>query len=169
MDQNTFRKDLYFRINVIRIHLPALRERKEDIPLLVNHFLLELNRRYLQEVEGLTDDASDFVLDYDWPGNVRELKNFLEACYMNADSGKISLLDFTEPFRRRLKELQTLPRGEMERLLSALLATNWNKSRAAEKLRWSRMTLYRKMEKFHIPKAAAGVPALPAGVSKTGL
>jgi DNA-binding NtrC family response regulator len=156
VDQGNFRKDLYFRINVARIHLPPLRERKEDIPLLINFFLQDLNQRYLQGVQGLTDEASDFLLDYDWPGNVRELKNLLEACYMNSDSGKISLLDFPEPFRRRLQELQKLPRGERERLLSALFATNWNKSRAAEKLQWSRMTVYRKMEKYHIAKAAAG-------------
>lgn len=156
VDQGAFRKDLYFRINVVRMHLPPLRERKEDIPLLVNFFLEDLNQRYLQEVKGLTDEASDFLLDYDWPGNVRELKNLLEACYMNADSGKISLLDFPEPFRRRLQDLRKLPRGERERLLSALFATNWNKSRAAAKLRWSRMTVYRKMEKYHIAKAAVG-------------
>jgi DNA-binding NtrC family response regulator len=169
VDDNTFRKDLYFRINVIRIHLPPLRERKEDIPLLVAHFLRELNERYLQEVLGLTEEASDFILDYDWPGNVRELKNLLEACYINADGAKISLLDFPEPFRRRLKELQKLPRGEMERLLSALLATNWNKSQAAAKLHWSRMTLYRKMAKFQIPKTAGGLSARPSSPSKSGV
>jgi len=166
VDQGVFRKDLYFRINVVRIHLPPLRDRKEDIPLLVNFFLQDLNQRYLREVKDLTYEAVDFLLDYDWPGNVRELKNLLEACYMNLDSCKISLLDFPEPFRRRLKELQKLPRGEKEQLLSALLSTNWNKRRAAEKLQWSRMTLYRKMEKFHIPKDAGGTTKQPGFPSK---
>jgi transcriptional regulator with PAS, ATPase and Fis domain len=148
--EGTFRKDLYYRLNVARIYLPPLRERKEDIPLLIEHLIGELNRRFGREVEGFTQKALELLLRYDWPGNVRELKNLLEATFINLPSQKISFIDLPEAFQRRLKEAEGLPQNERDRVLSALFATNWNKSKAAQKLRWSRMTLYRKMAKYDI-------------------
>ncbi len=148
-----FRKDLYFRLNVARIHLPPLRERKEDIMPLCAHYLRELNQRFQRQVEGFTADAMASMVQHDWPGNVRELKNLLEAIFVNAPYRWISLADLPEPFSRRAQGTGDLPQSERERLLSALLATNWNLSQAAQRLHWSRMTVYRKMTKYHIVKA----------------
>jgi DNA-binding NtrC family response regulator len=154
VEDGRFRKDLYFRLNVARIHLPALRERKEDIALLLEHYLQELNCRYGREVEGFTEEALEKLLSYHWPGNVRELKNLLEAVFFNSLRHWVSLEDFPEQFRKRLKDGESVPQAELDRLLVALLATNWNKSLAAEKLQWSRMTVYRKMAKYRLLTSA---------------
>jgi transcriptional regulator with PAS, ATPase and Fis domain len=148
--EGKFRSDLFFRLNVARIHLPPLRDRKEDIPLLCMHYIQELNRRLGREVEGLSDTAWEALLRYAWPGNVRELKNLLEAVFINLPSRRIAFVDLPEPFRQRVSAVAGLPQDERERLLSALFATNWNKSKAAQQLHWSRMTLYRKMTKYQI-------------------
>lgn len=148
--EDQFRKDLYYRLNVARIHLPSLRDRKEDLPSLIDYYIQEFNRQFGRNVEGLTEQALELLFLYDWPGNVRELKNLLEATFINLPSGKISFMDLPEPFRRRLKEVEGLSKSERDQLLSTLFATNWNKSKAAKKLNWSRMTLYRKMAKYNI-------------------
>lgn len=150
VEEGKFRKDLYFRLNVARIHLPPLRERKEDIPFLLGFYIRELNRRFGREVECLAKDVLEYLLCYDWPGNVRELKNLLEATYVNLSSRRISLSDLPEQFRRRIGEATDTPRSEPALLLSTLMSTNWNKIKAARKLHWSRMTLYRKMAKYRI-------------------
>jgi DNA-binding NtrC family response regulator len=145
-----FRKDLYYRLNVSRIHLPPLRERKEDLSLLLNHYVLEFNRRFGREVEGLTPDAFECLLSYDWPGNVRELRNLVEATFINLDSRMIRRIDLPDAFRRGIGESASLPPDERQRMLSALFSTKWNKSKAAQELHWSRMTLYRKMAKYQV-------------------
>jgi DNA-binding NtrC family response regulator len=145
-----FRADLFFRLNVAHIHLPPLRDRKEDIPLLCAHFLTELNHRFGCEVEGLAAETTDLFLRYTWPGNVRELKHLLEGAFINRPLRQIAVMDLPDVFRRRFQETVALPRDERERLLSALFSTKGNKSKAAEKLQWSRMTLYRKMAKYQL-------------------
>jgi transcriptional regulator of acetoin/glycerol metabolism len=92
------------------------------------------------------------MLEHEWPGNVRELKNLLEAAFVNVPGRTISLHDLPEPFCRGAEDTTPLPQNERERLLAALLSTNWNVSKAAQQLHWSRMTLYRKMTKYHIYK-----------------
>jgi DNA-binding NtrC family response regulator len=148
--EGKFREDLYYRLNVARVHLPPLRDRKEEIPPLLSHYLRELNQRYGREAIGFTEEALASLLHYDWPGNVRELKNLLEATFINLPSRNIAFADLPKVFQMKLKELQELPQDERDRMLSALFACNWNKSKAAQRLHWSRMTLYRKMAKFHI-------------------
>jgi len=150
IEQGNFRKDLYYRLNVARVHLPPLRLRKEDIPSLLKHYIRKFNQRFGREVEGFTEEAMASLLHYDWPGNVRELKNILEATFINLPSRKIAFMDLPKAFQGRLKEAEGLPEKERDRLLSVLFATKWNKSKAAQKLQWSRMTLYRKMAKYHI-------------------
>jgi DNA-binding NtrC family response regulator len=157
MKEKRFRQDLFFRINVARINLPALRERKEDLPLLLQNFIKELNRKYGLKVEGFSDDCLATLLDYGWPGNIRELKNLLEATFVNLPSQYITFMDLPELFRKRLKDIECLPRDERTRLLSALFTTNWNKSKAAQDLHWSRKTLYRKMLKYNITKSRTGI------------
>jgi DNA-binding NtrC family response regulator len=153
-EKGDFRKDLYYRLNVTRVHMPALRERKEDIPSLIQHSIQDLNRRFGREVKGLTPRALTSVFQYEWPGNVRELKNILEAAFVNLPARRIDFIDLPPSVDTVLAKAQDLPQSEKDRLWSALFATNWNKSKAAQRLHWSRMTLYRKMAKYHIISTA---------------
>jgi DNA-binding NtrC family response regulator len=153
MAEGRFRRDLYYRLNVARIHLPPLRERKQDIPQLVAQCVTEFNRRFHRDVRGCSSAALAGLGRYDWPGNVRELRNLLESVFVNLPSGPVSSIDLPEEFRGRVGDVgQTVPR-ERDRLVSALSATNWNKSKAAEQLHWSRMTLYRKMAKYQVTRS----------------
>lgn len=150
VEKKIFRQDLFFRLNVVRIHMPPLRERKDDIPLLLEHFLGDLNQRFQSRVQGFTDEASRLLLIYDWPGNVRELKNVLESIYVDPPADRISANHLPDCIRNWDPCQSAPPAIERDRVLAALLATRWNKSEAARKLNWSRMTLYRKMAKYEI-------------------
>jgi transcriptional regulator with PAS, ATPase and Fis domain len=152
MTEEKFRTDLFFCLNVANIHLPPLRNRKEDLPALCDHYIGDMNRRFGREVEGFTEDAFAYVLRYDWSGNVRELKNLIEAIFVNLPVRTITRMDLPEQFRRRFEGADDLSHDERDQMLSALLSTNWNKGKAAQKLHWSRTTLYRKMVKYHLVK-----------------
>jgi DNA-binding NtrC family response regulator len=152
--QEKFRRDLFFRINVARIHIPPLRERKEDLFLLVDYYIRYFNSRFGLNVRRLSDEALDCFFAHDWPGNIRELKNLLEAIFVDLPSGDVSTAQLPPHFSRGWAEMKPAPPDERERLLSALSATNWNKSKAADKLQWSRMTLYRKMARYNISRAS---------------
>jgi transcriptional regulator with PAS, ATPase and Fis domain len=151
-----FRQDLYFRLNVARVQLPPLRERKEDITCLVDYYIQIFSERFGSKHPGFTNEAWEALLQYDWPGNIRELKNFLEASYIDLPSDRITLKDLPDficsPCQRGEGSSQT----ERELLLSALRSVHWNKSKAAEQLQWSRMTLYRKMAKYCIQDTEIG-------------
>ncbi len=150
--EGSFRQDLYFRLNVARVHLPPLRERPADLPLLMRHYIAEFNRRLGLAVMGFTHEALEQLLAYEWPGNVRELRNVVEAAFVIRPQDRIGLEHLPEPFRRRLSTGRP-PREERDELLSALIASRWNKSKAAQRLHWSRMTLYRKLAKYHIVRS----------------
>jgi two-component system response regulator HydG/two-component system response regulator AtoC len=150
IEERKLRDDLYYRLNVARINLPPLRKRKEDIPPLVTHAVKRLNNRFGRNILGLTDDAMASLLRYDWPGNIRELFNLLEALYINLPSRQINFIDLPRPIQKRIKSTQICQTDERKQIVSTLLETNWNKSTAAQKLKWSRMTLYRKMTKYNI-------------------
>ena len=152
--EDKFRKDLYFRLNVGRIHLPPLRNRKPDIPTLIDHYVSELNQQFGATVEGVEPEVMEHLLDYTWPGNIRELKNLLEGVFVSRPSSKIRFVDLPEWFRKSHPSIPAIV-SESDRLLSALHATNWNKSRAAGSLNWSRMTLYRKMAKYGLQRSVA--------------
>ena len=109
-----------------------------------------LNRKFQRTVQGLSTGAMDALERYHWPGNVRELMNLLEAAYINMPADTIRYADLPDPFHRCLEASEHMPADERAKVLSALMATNWNKSTAAKKLNWSRMTLYRKMAKHRI-------------------
>jgi DNA-binding NtrC family response regulator len=149
---DSFRKDLYFRINVARVHIAPLRERQSDIPPLIRHYVREFNRTFRTDVCDLEPDTLDRLIAYDWPGNVRELRNVIESVFGSRPGARIIWRDLPEWLRRRLGE-RTVSPGEQERIISALAATNWNKSKAAANLHWSRMTLYRKLAKYQIREA----------------
>jgi DNA-binding NtrC family response regulator len=158
IEEGKFRKDLYYRLNVVRIELPPLRLRKDDIPVLLDHYLRECNRRYNRNVDGFADEVAQLLLEYAWPGNIRELKNLLEATFINGSGCRIRLIDLPDTFRRRYEAFDKLPAGDRELLLQALLSTNWNKSKAAQKLHWSRMTVYRKMVKYSLTRQKPNPP-----------
>jgi DNA-binding NtrC family response regulator len=145
-----FREDLYYRLNVVRMHLPPLRERKEDIPILADFAINKLNQRYHRNIQGLTDEALANLMRYDWPGNIRELMNLLEATYVNPHGKKIRLAHLPPIFRKKLKEGPPSAGNERNYIVSSLISTNWHRANTARKLNWSRMTLYRKILKYNI-------------------
>lgn len=148
--EGSFRQDLFYRLNVARVHLPPLRDRRKDIPALVSHGIQKLNRRHHRSIKHLTDEAMNSLLQHDWPGNVRELMNLLEAAYINLSDDQIDYADLPEHFKNKMDETVELPMKERSRIIAALLETTWNKSAAAQKLNWSRMTLYRKIRMYNI-------------------
>ena len=153
--EDKFRRDLFFRLNVARIHLPPLRERKEDILPLAHFFREEYNRKFSLETNSFSPRAEEVLLAHDWPGNVRELRNTIEAAFINIEPG-VTAVNMPVPFCEVLERKHQMGIGELERIMLALSETQWNKSKAAEKLHWSRMTLYRKMTRYRI--SSSGVP-----------
>src|SRR3979411_2244485 len=158
------RQDLYFRLNVFHIHLPPLRERKEDIPLLVEHILRDINVKHGRQVRGVNPEVLDLFAGYSWPGNVRELRNVLEraAIVSNRDLiGRANLpADFGHAPATTASDLTSLrfPLGttveavERELILQTLASTN-NKTRAAELLGISLKTLHNKLKEYEAAKA----------------
>jgi DNA-binding NtrC family response regulator len=148
-DRGTFRKDLFYRLNAARVELPPLRDRREDIPLLVEFYR---NRLGSGDIAGLSDDCMQRLSNYNWPGNVRELKNVLESLFLHCESNVVQCEELPGRLQQSVHDGTVLTADERERLVKALCTTQWNKSRAAEMMSWSRMTLYRKMAKYRIAK-----------------
>jgi sigma-54 dependent transcriptional regulator, acetoin dehydrogenase operon transcriptional activator AcoR len=144
---NTFREDLFYRLNVIPIHIPPLRERKNDIPLLVDHFLNQVAQRSGRPVPRLSDSALPAILDYSWPGNVRELQNALQFAFVKCKDMVITRDDLPLELRQ-MNDTIGARRGPVKKLdipsvRSALGRTGGNKARAARELGVGRATLYR--------------------------
>ncbi|HXG50530.1 MAG TPA: sigma-54 dependent transcriptional regulator [candidate division Zixibacteria bacterium] len=155
-----FRKDLYFRLNSARIILPPLRERKEDIILLVANFVYQACKQYRKPLKKLSSSAKTLFLDYPWPGNIRELKSVIESAVMVSDGDYITITDLPMNLQHwaaghrdeiGTKAIRNIEEGEKSIILDALRQTNGNKAKAAEALGISTRTLYRKIEKFGIP------------------
>ena len=154
-----FREDLYYRLNVFAIAIPPLRERKEDIPLLVSHILDQLNARQPKGIRDLSAAALELVMHYDWPGNVRELENAIEHAFV-CTKGHIILPHVLPPYLHRhptrAEELaaspmdQWLSSREREHILSKLEGSSWHIAEASRRLGISRTTLWRKMKKHNI-------------------
>jgi transcriptional regulator with PAS, ATPase and Fis domain len=157
VEQRAFRKDLYYRLNVARVALPPLRERVEDIPLLLAYYMTALGDPLGIQVEGFSEEALARLVAYPWPGNVRELRNLVEAMLVSRPAGRLCAEHLPLPYGITPGVTPGItPAGakihadERQRVLSALSTTNWNVSKAAQRLQWSRMTLYRKMAKHQI-------------------
>ena len=148
--QKAFRQDLLFRLDVAHVHLPPLRERKEDIPLLVREFGRQFSQQSSGKTPEFTEEFLRVLLQYDWPGNVRELKNVIERLFLMELPTPVGAEHLPAHVRRFLTTSGSLSEGERELLISTLFSTKWNKTKAAEMLNWSRMTLYRKIAKYHI-------------------
>jgi len=157
--KGTFREDLFYRLSVVHIHLPPLRERKEDIPLLVDHFLKKLSKKMAKKVEAVSGKAMDVLLAYSWPGNIRELENALERGMIMASEGEVYPEDLLlSTFASQdtagkvgAGELTTLEELEKELIQKTLADCNWNKSLAAKRIGIGRRTLYDKATRLGIP------------------
>jgi two-component system response regulator HydG/two-component system response regulator AtoC len=155
-DRGAFRKDLFFRLNVARIHLPPLRERREDIPSLLRHYSSDHGNRAGGPPPEFSEDSLRCLQAYGWPGNIRELKNVIESLFLKELPQKIEVADLPRHLRGLIENKADLSRHERDELLAALFSAKWNKSEAAKNLHWSRMTLYRKIAKYHIAEGDAG-------------
>lgn len=156
IEEKTFREDLYFRLNVISIFVPPLRERKEDIIPLVTHFIEKSNKKCGKKIKGITQKAKDILLSYDWPGNIRELENIIERGVVLSrgealDEEDLSSLSFG---KRKVKSPKDFSLKEMEKnhIIDILEKTNWNLGRSADILGIHRNTLRLKMKEYEIDK-----------------
>ena len=155
MTDGSFRQDLFYRLNVIRITLPMLRDRREDVPALVNHFLRRFNRRFRRDVRGITPDALAALTAYDFPGNVRELENLIERAFAMGAREQITLADLPSLTARpsgvpsgSTRVLPTLAEAERELILKALAVLNDDKEESARALGISRRTIYRRLKEY---------------------
>ncbi len=148
-----FREDLYYRLNVVTIELPSLRERKEDIPLLAQHFLKKFAVENQKEITDFSPEATDFLLKYEWPGNVRELENAVERAVILANNSYIDVADLP---RESLTLAHSAPVGESleeieeNHILNILKETGGNYTKAAKILGISRVTLYNKIRTYKL-------------------
>ncbi|MCJ7804009.1 MAG: sigma-54 dependent transcriptional regulator, partial [Desulfobacterales bacterium] len=155
MKKGTFREDLYYRLNVIPIFVPPLRERKDDIPLLASHFLQKLSHERGKEVTNFSPEVMEILLAHSWPGNVRELENVIDHAIIIAKQDKILTKDLPQYFLQRplpTQEFTTLQDYEKNLILKTLQETNWNKHKAAKRLNINRSTLYGKMKRYGLEK-----------------
>lgn len=145
----TFREDLYYRLTVVQINVPPLRERKSDIPLLVEQFLKKYGVEYKDRLLQITDDALKMLQRYHWQGNIRELENVIQRAVIMSD-GKIDIKDFPDYLKYKIEfpdaSFSSLQQMEKEYILKVLAATNNNKTKAAEILQIDRKTLRQKLK-----------------------
>jgi DNA-binding NtrC family response regulator len=163
---HTFREDLFYRLNVVPIHVPPLRERREDIPLLIDHFLAKYNKAFQRQVEGFTPAALGVLRQYHWPGNVRELENVIERLVAISPQSTLGVedlpLDLVMVRQQAVSDIFTRgaslrrAKAEFERhyILRTLEKTRWNQTEAARMLGIHRNTLLGKMEALHIRPVA---------------
>jgi transcriptional regulator with PAS, ATPase and Fis domain len=153
--ENQFREDFFYRINVFTIHVPPLRERCEDIPVLADFFLEKFARETGKQIEGITQKGIGLLIGYPWPGNVRELRNVMERVAVIARGRMIGVEELcflqTRADDCNLGTL-TLQEAELRHLRAALDACGWNITRAAKQLGIDRVTLARKMKRHDISK-----------------
>lgn len=162
VQQGKFREDLFYRLNVIPIKIPALRDRKSDIPLLINHFLKSFNETKRRELQGFSADAMEMLTNYGWPGNVRELENLVERLVILKGRGVVEVRDLPERYQKipvalNPNEVVVPSNGldfnsavdtfENALILQALERTGWNRNKAASLLNLNRTTLVEKIKK----------------------
>jgi len=152
IEENNFREDLFYRLNVIPIGLPPLRDRKNDIPILINHFLKLIRQTYPDVVEKISQDALRMLMDYKWPGNVRELQNAIQFAIVKNQGSEINVMDLPSEIRQESNlEIISGPvyKLTMESVQKALKETGGNKAKAARVLNVGRATLYRFLNKHY--------------------
>jgi len=162
VSRGTFREDLFYRINVIKLRLPPLRERREDIPVLVTHFIRTCNEKFATTFQGITPEALRVLTTHDWPGNIRQLANVIEACLTIETESHISLSTLNqimeipheqgEPISSGAGYTSSLARFEIDYLCGLLRHTEGNVEEAAKLAGMNMATIYRKMKKYGITK-----------------
>jgi PAS domain S-box-containing protein len=162
VSEEKFRKDLYYRLNVIKIKIPPLRKRREDIPLLVDHFIALCNAAQNKDIKGISDEALSSLMKYDFPGNIRELENIIERAFILCRSGMIEF-DHIPEFQRAdaqqshnaQEPLDSLKNMEAAFLMRKLEKNGWNRKKTAQELGIHKSTLYRKIKSLgvEIPSA----------------
>jgi DNA-binding NtrC family response regulator len=154
VQQGRFREDLYYRLNVIEIHLPSLRERREDVPLLAEHFVQRISSELGKDVSGISTEALKLLIAHDWPGNVRELENVIERAIVTCHNGALEEQDFSWLQRSSAQswEVPDVPLGELERraIVAALERKHGNVKEASTALGIDRSTLYDKLKRYEI-------------------
>lgn len=159
VEQGRFRSDLFYRLSTVPIKIPPLRQRREDTPLYVGHFLKEISKRLDIDVRKMSDDALQIMMNYSWPGNVRELTNVLEQSLLNAVQNGIILAENLPPFifekdnqiaENNFSLKGILTQTEKQIIKKALNSTSGNKRKAAKLLEIPRCSLYQKLKKYHI-------------------
>ena len=150
-----FREDLYYRLNVVRIEMPSLKERKDDIPLLMHSFLREFNLENQKNIKGFDNHSKSAMLKYSWPGNIRELRNCVESAVVMCTGDEITIQDLPSSIRASSEEKVIsiplgIPMDEAEKIIiqENLAANNGNKSKTADVLGIGRKTLHRKLEEW---------------------
>ena len=166
--KGAFRDDLYYRINVVRLCLPPLRRRKEDIPLLTDHFIRKFNRLNGREIQGISPEALTVLMMYDYPGNIRELENIIEYSTVVCKNGLIGIEHLPEVIHKaETKKVKNEPEGlrdavnswdEIERrfIYESLRKNNWNKAATAKQLGIHASTLWRKIKRLNIETPRQG-------------
>lgn len=160
--QKKFRPDLFYRLNVINIYLPPLRERLDDLEVLAYHFLEVYNRKNSKNIYGISPEAFSVMKRYSWPGNVRELENVIERAVVLKQRGYVEPEDLRLPLQQNASLLKTLTsddnlslkdyvkEAEREKILATLARNNWKRNRTAEALNISRITLYSKIKEYEL-------------------
>ncbi len=158
VQSGTFREDFFYRLNVINLHLPALRQRKTDIPLLAAHFIARQNKKFNTTIKGLSAEAQLAASEYSWPGNIRQLKNVIEAC-ITIENGPCISLDTLAQFIEIETTPQTaddynqaLARFEIDYLKQLLNSASGNVEEAAKRANMNMATIYRKLKKYGLRK-----------------
>jgi DNA-binding NtrC family response regulator len=155
MKRGTFREDLFYRLNVIPIFVPPLRERKDDIPLLATHFLKKFGHEKGKGVIRISEEVMEILLSHSWPGNVRELENVIEHATIIAKKDQILPRDLPQSLLQKpllSQELTSLQDYEKSLILRTLEETNWNKHQTSKRLKMNRSTLYGKIKRYSLSK-----------------
>ncbi|MBM4053131.1 MAG: sigma-54-dependent Fis family transcriptional regulator [Planctomycetes bacterium] len=150
-----FREDLYYRLNVVEIHLPPLRNRKEDIPLLTQYFIDEFNKKMHKEIEYVSEEVNELFMNYQWPGNIRELEHAIEHAFVVCRQNVITIDHLPDNLKIKSSGISPILKSnwletERQSIILALEKANGNKSAAAEILGMSRRTIYRKIKEHNI-------------------
>lgn len=154
IEDGKFRDDLYFRLNVVKLELPPLSERRDDIPVLVKHFVEKFNRKMARHIEGVSDEVLEILMQYDFPGNVRELENIIEHAFVMCRENVVQprhlpseLLELRNLAHHFETHQPSLENAERATILEVLEKNRWNKVETAKELGLHRTTLWRKMKK----------------------
>ncbi len=158
IEKGSFREDLYYRLNVINLHLPPLRQRKPDIPLLAAHFIVEQNKKFQTSIKGLSPETQHAASEYSWPGNIRQLKNVIEACITIETEKQISLTTLAQFIEIDITSSNNsdynsaLAHFEIDYLRQLLSSADGNIEEAAKKAGMNMATIYRKLKKYGLRK-----------------